>query len=576
MYGTKCLFVLLFVFSIASAAGAGNGYMGGDGDFKGGGGGEEGGGTPIEEPGTDATTGSLYGDLFVILRYLGGGSKNVPAVDANGDPIMTTGEWTDPATGIVYYDVPQQAWTTAPAVGGEPKLSEEFASYTIIDEETGEYIPNPVTGTIYYPAPYPSQCVQPVANFEQWGDISSKTGLSDNLLPIIMTYDATWERTECEVAPDIFIAAGETWNGVTYYTDISYPDLIQEVSFGRLNLGRAPQAVLDASFDEAVMAINRAKNIVLDASGRLLLTTDVYDEFLTNPDGTPLLIGEVTKAIDSPKENLALYLKLIKDGHLITAGVDRTPIDNSIQGGIPLWKLLELEDGPSQALRPTIDIAHLQSFGLGHLVDASNIVTYYTYRDAEGGLVVQTDPCSADIVCEQWTGIVEQAEGDVCAGEDFPFSASFLAAAADKTGILNIDKIVYLNSIMGINMVVGYSEYDENQEPVPGAVDYSKNPIYFNFGAHMNQYQRGNTFANRGNVESPAGSGTPATYDGEVTVLVQQADPLNWRETDMNIFSTVFGSEPFSGSDITGFTAMADDDLGVIDYIHTYQIPGLR
>ncbi|MDD3618730.1 MAG: hypothetical protein PHX57_04965, partial [Desulfobulbaceae bacterium] len=185
-------------------------------------------------------------------------------------------------------------------------------------------------------------------------------------------------------------------------------------------------------------------------------------------------------------------------------------------------------------------------------------------------------PCSADIVCEQWTGIVEQAEGDVCAGEDFPFSASFLAAAADKTWVLNIDKIVYLNSIMGINMVVGYSEYDENQEPVPGAVDYSKNPIYFNFGAHMNQYQRGNTFANRGNVESPAGSGTPATYDGEVTVLVQQADPLNWRETDMNIFSTVFGSEPFSGSDITGFTAMADDDLGVIDYIHTYQIPGLR
>jgi hypothetical protein len=520
------------------------------------------------------TTGSLYGDLYVILRYQGGETKNVPAVGADGQPIMGTGDWTDPETDETY-TVPRQLWTTAPAVGGEPRLTEEFASYTIIDEETGAYIINPDTGTIWYPAPYPSQCVQPVANAERWGDISEKTGLDDNRLPLIMTYDATWDRTECEVAPDIFLAAGETWNGVTYYTNIYYTDLIEEVSFGRLNQGRAPEAVLNHAFDEAINAINQAKNIVIDASGRLLLTTDVYDEFLTNPDGTPLLIDTVTKAIDSPLENLALYVKLMKDGHLITPAAERVPIDRSIEGGIPLWKLLELEDGPSSALRPTIDIAHVQSFGLHNLVDASNVTHYKTYVDADGNLRVLTEleACPEGIACEQWYGIIERSANDVCADNDFPFTASFVSAAADKTGEFNVDKIVYLNSILGINQVVGTSE--------DGTVDYAKNPVYFNF-VNMNQYNRQYMFTHRGQVVTAPGSGTPATYDGKVRLLVQQATPGTWVETELPIFQTVFGSpaipggEDFIGTDITGFTRMTDDNLRVIEYTHTYQIPGLR
>lgn len=584
MFITRYILIFICVLSVAATAAAGTKGGGatlissGGGNNGGSSGGSDSGGgsKPIDEPGTDMTTGSLYGDLYVILRYLGGETKNVPAVDAEGQPIMDTGVWTDPATGIDYA-VPQQKWTTAPAVGGEPRLTEEFASYTIVDEETGAYIPNPLTGTIWYPAPYPSQCVQPVANFERWGDISAKTGLDENRLPLIMTYDATWDRTECEVAPDIFLTAGETWNGVTYFTNIYYTDLIEEVSFGRLNQGRAPDAVLNHAFDEAINAINKAKNIVIDASGRLLLTTDVYDEFLTNPDGTPLLIDTVTKAIDSPLENLALYVKLMKDGHLITPAAERVPIDRSIEGGIPLWKLLELEDGPSSALRPTIDIAHVQSFGLHNLVDASNATNYKTYVDADGNLHVLTEleACPEGIACEQWYGITERSPNDVCAGSDFPFTAAFVSAAADKTGFFNVDKIVYLNSILGINLVVGSS--------ADGTVDYSKNPVYFNFGANMEQYHRQETFTHRGQMVTPSGGGSPATYDGMVKVLVQEeATPGTWVETAMPIFATVFGTPAspggtdFIGTDITGFTRMADDDLRVIEYTHTYQIPGLR
>jgi len=579
---TLCL-IIGFAGPALAAGGGGNGYMGGGGDLE----------TPPEEtPPTEgplddhgSDKGSLYGDLFVIQRWLGGETKAVPAVDENGDPVLVLGDWIDADGNVVTddqgnpYQVWQQDWSTAPAVGGEPTLSEGFGMYTIVNEDTGEYVINPMTGDIYYPAPYPSQCPQPVASVDVWGDISSKTGLEDNLLPLIITYDSTWERTECGVTTDIFLTAGETWNGVTYYTDILFSDLIQEVSFGRLNLGRAPEAVLDHAYDEAIRMINNAIQIELDASGRLLLTSNVYDEFLTNPDGTPVLLDTVTKAIDSPLENLSLYIKLMNDGHLITAAPERTPIDRSVQGGIPIWKLLELEDGPSSALRPTIDIAHVQSFGLGNLVDASNVTTYYTYRDAEGNLVVLTDntTCVEPIVCEEWIGITEQSDLDVCAGADFANAATFVSSAADKTGVMTIDKVVYLNSILGINLVVGHSAYDENDEPLPDSIDYAANPIYFNFGLNMDTYDRAATFANRGQVVTPAGEGSAGTYDGNVRLLVE--DPLilgTWVETVLPIMPTIFADVNITGDDITGFTAMADDDLGVIEFTHTYQIPGLR
>ena len=558
----------------AAAAESGSASGGMPGDIEG----------PLKDKMSDA--GALFGDLYVLYRYQGGETKNVPAVDGDGEPILAETVWLDADGNPVLdengvpYQVLRQVWTTATAVGGEPVLTEAFATYTVTDEETGDYVINPLTGDIYYAAPYPSQCLQPVADYGRWGDISAKTGLDNNRLPLLMTYDATWERTECEVPHEIFIAAGETWNGNTYAVTVYYDDLIQEVEFGRLNLGRAPDAVLDDSFDEAIRAINKARDIKIDASGRLVLTTDIYDEFLADENGDPLLLETVEKAIDSPKENLALYLKLMKDGHLITPADDRLPVEHSINGGIPDWKKAELEDGPSKVLRPTIDIEHMRSFGLGYLVDAANIQTYYTSTDAQGNLVVSAEPCTG---CEEWTGITTRSDADFCADEDFVFAATFFASAADKTGTITTDKIVYMNSILGINQVVGYSAYDADGNPLPDAIDYSRNPVYFDYGQHMNTYHRLETFRNRGQAVTPAGGGHPATYDGQVMVLVETSTGSGvWEETEVSINRNVFGTshapagEEFSGANVKGFTTMGDDDLRVIAYIHTYQIPGLR
>jgi hypothetical protein len=493
---------------------------------------------------------------------MGGETKKVPKFDTSGNPIMV--QVTLPAGSLVCGSTPcqvwQQAWATATAVGGEPKLSEIFATYQVLDDYDVP-VPNPATGTLYYPAPYPSQCVQPVADSVRWGDISTKTGLSENRLPLDYIYDATHSTTDCAVTNTVFLAAGEVWNSVTYYTAISYPQLIQAVEFGRLSLARAPEAIHLMAFDEAISNLNNAKKIVLDATGRLVLTTDVYDEFLTNPDGSPVWLKEVTKTIDSPRENLAIYVKLMKDGNLITPANERAPVDMSINGG----NTKVIEDGPSTTLRPTINIQLMQSMGLGSLVDASNTTTYYIKYDKTLATVLVSDvPLEG---YEQAYGIKERVSSDVCRGNDLPFGATFFASAADKSGSITMDQIVYLNSILGINKVVGLSD--------DGTINYSKNPVYFNFATNPYDYGREDTFVNRGGVENNPGGGSPATYDGKVNVLVE-ANPGTWVVTPMPIFGTVFGSVDYSGTNISGFTTMADDDVRTIGYIHTYQIPGLR
>jgi hypothetical protein len=84
--------------------------------------------------------------------------------------------------------------------------------------------------------------------------------------------------------------------------------LVQEVELGRLNVGRAPTKVLDRRAEEVIALLNAATAIDTDAAGRLVLTVD----------------GE-TKTIDSPLENLALYVSLMTLGYI--PGVEDLPGD---------------------------------------------------------------------------------------------------------------------------------------------------------------------------------------------------------------------------------------------------------
>ena len=82
-----------------------------------------------------------------------------------------------------------------------------------------------------------------------------------------------------------------------------YETLVQEVEIGRTNVARAPEDVLDGRSEEVLEILNSATAISFDPAGRLVVTVD-----------------GVTSTIDSPLENLSIYIALMETGTI--EGVD--------------------------------------------------------------------------------------------------------------------------------------------------------------------------------------------------------------------------------------------------------------
>ncbi len=192
-----------------------------------------------------------------------------------------------------------------------------------------------------------------------------------------------------------------------------------EVELGRLSVGRAPTKVLQHSLDEAISKLTAAGAVIgLDSTGRLT-------------------VNGVT--IDSPLENLALYLDYMKDGSI--AGV--------------------------------------------------------------------TLPAGFN-------------------------PASLFAAAADKTGTITVDTVVYMNSILGINNLAANPDQ------------------YYDFSTV--NYDRATTWSS-----------------ATATVLVLQPDG-SYKPTVVSLYDAVFGStnwvDPTAVGGADDFAAAANDYLQVIEFVH--------
>ncbi|WP_317711341.1 hypothetical protein [Tropicimonas sp. TH_r6] len=85
-------------------------------------------------------------------------------------------------------------------------------------------------------------------------------------------------------------------------------NLTLEVELGRLNVGRAPTQVLDRRADEVITLMESATALDTDAAGRLMFEVD-----------------GVWKTIDSPLENLAIYVALMTTGTI--EGINDLPGD---------------------------------------------------------------------------------------------------------------------------------------------------------------------------------------------------------------------------------------------------------
>ena len=135
----------------------------------------------VEGPLNDkmADSGKLFGDLYKILRYTGGETKMVPEVNDDGVAVCRDSTSTsDPKEFIeCTADNAKQYLVPGPtAIGGEPILSDGYGWY-VKELTDGKYVP--AQSSLI------SQCVQPVADFDKWGNI----GRPGNTLPLVMTYE---------------------------------------------------------------------------------------------------------------------------------------------------------------------------------------------------------------------------------------------------------------------------------------------------------------------------------------------------------------------------------------------------
>ncbi|MCE5974902.1 hypothetical protein LZA78_15555 [Sinirhodobacter sp. WL0062] len=191
--------------------------------------------------------------------------------------------------------------------------------------------------------------------------------------------------------------------------DPEYLDDLVTIDLGRLNLGRSAEDVLDGQLEEAIKTINLAddasagESITLDAAGRIVVTYVDADT------------GElITKTIDSPLENLAIYEALLTDGELVVLrNLDEDP---------------ELEEvGITTSLLPD---------SLAYLADGEQDAT------------------------------------------DLSEATAYLAAATDKTGTFTVDEVAYINNILGIAQEELTFDYDGDGTLDPtgiyaSVIDYS-------------------------------------------------------------------------------------------------------
>ena len=345
-------------------------------------------------------------------------------------------------------------------------------------------------------------CIQPISAVTDVTTIYTSTGEVEISALVgepfaLPTYtDTAGDLVECELTEDM-----ATW--------------VQAVDFGRLNLGRAPEGVIAHAFDEAVNKMNAAVAVNVDPVGRIMYSQD----------------NELWSTIDAPAENLALYIKLMTDGHWIT--VNTEPI---VKGGKPEGKGPPEGDGPSTEPRPVLNCYDSDGFD----------TQLHTDLDGLG-----------------FVNLCHDDEDTTLANKEFILAASLLAGAADKGGTITLDKVVYINSIYGIN------KYDTN-----GYQYYN----FSNFG-YGQEYpdSKEKLFGGRSSYPCPAGyvwviQPTDDTYINFTAQCVWILTSVMFNEME-EVYDTVDPDYVVFDNNVRGFTQAADDALQVLEYIHNYKVP---
>jgi len=215
----------------------------------------------------------------------------------------------------------------------------------------------------------------------------------DPVTGLPVTTDGGWTLACTDVActPELAVEMvdGEVPEGTTTF----------EVDLGRGSLVRAPSNVMDSRLEEALSVINSADSISLDEAGRIVVTVD-----------------GVTKTIDSPLENLALYIDLMEG-------------------------LASASTSPTEAALLPYNLANLDTAAslLGGMADKTGDISldYLMYENLIAGLVAAADEAY------DFSSFTYEREYDTT--YDFWYSPDGLVAPEQKT----LDINAYLDYVNG-------------------------------------------------------------------------------------------------------------------------------
>ena len=347
----------------------------------------------------------------------------------------------------------------------------------------------------------------------------------------------------CPIAID---ANGQEIPFVPLSCDLADPTAAVEVDyFGRLSAGRTKERNIRMHFDEVIVGIKEAESVRQDAAGRLELGTDCgYDATGTYGCGD-------WRTIDSPLENLGLYTRLMRYGHLQT---DPAEVDIWAHGDPAL----------GAQYHPALDAADYAKFtGLvRHLLPGT------------AGKATQAGICfplgGFNPACAQTEPLISR---------DFVRAASFLGAAAGKDGIITVDLVQYMNRILKLTEATETASPthrtlpalirdcgDDPEDPLPQAqctlvpgnpsLPWPANERFVDF--HFAAYSRAEWRDTHIPLLRPVG---PGTY------LEDQVYVMSWLR-----FAN--GPDPIGAvKDISGFVLAASDGLRTNQLLHEYGVP---
>jgi len=225
----------------------------------------------------------------------------------------------------------------------------------------------------------------------------------------------------CPIALD---ALGNEIGFLPFSCDVTDPTAVEEVDyFGRLNAGRTKEKNSRMHFNEVISTIKSAGFVMQDPAGRLRLG------FNCAPNAGGQTVCAEWSEIDSPMENLGLYTRLMKYGHIQT---DPFEVDPWFHGDPALPVQYQVALGPE-------DWPKFHN-SVRHLLPGDGAASCFA--------LLGFDPACA----------APEALDD----RDFVRAGSFLGGAANKTGEITVDLVQYMNRVLKIPVATAHTAANPN------------------------------------------------------------------------------------------------------------------